>query len=360
MKRAQARDNELPSEASEVRYMVYALDAATGKIKWEREAIRTTPFGGRHRKNTYASETPFTDGERLYASFGQNVGLFCYTLDGKLLWKSQWKPQTDLPRLRHGVVANRVRRPRLSAAGQRRGLVAHRARRQDRQADLAHAAATRPDFPKSSWMTPFVWKNALRTEIVTTGHGCVISYDLDGTELWRVTGMSMPTAVAVVGRRPALRRHRRAGRRQSTVPRDQAGASGRHLAESRARDSNAFIAWSQSARLGLHAVGAGARRPRLSGARHRHPDGPQREDGRADLQGARRRRRPHVLGVAGRRRAIACYLLTEEGVTFVLDAGDEYKEIAHNDLCEMSLASPAVAGDAIYIRTESKLYKIAN
>ena len=53
-------------------------------------------------------------------------------------------------------------------------------------------------------------------------------------------------------------------------------------------------------------------------------------------------------------------LLTEEGTTFVLESGAEYKEIARNDLGEMTLASPAVAGDAIYIRTESKLYKIAN
>ena len=55
--------------------MVYALDAGTGKIG-EREAHKAKPFGGRHRKNTYASETPFTDGERLYVSFGQNVGSF--------------------------------------------------------------------------------------------------------------------------------------------------------------------------------------------------------------------------------------------------------------------------------------------
>ena len=53
------------------------------------------------------------------------------------------------------------------------------------------------------------------------------------------------------------------------------------------------------------------------------------------------------------------FLLTEEGVTFVLDSGPEYKEIARNDLGEMSLASPAAAGGALYIRTESKLYKIA-
>jgi outer membrane protein assembly factor BamB len=52
------------------------------------------------------------------------------------------------------------------------------------------------------------------------------------------------------------------------------------------------------------------------------------------------------------------FLLTEEGVTFVLDGGDEYKEIAKNDLAEMTLASPAIAAGAIYIRTESKLYKI--
>ena len=42
----------------------------------------------------------------------------------------------------------------------------------------------------------------------------------------------------------------------------------------------------------------------------------------------------------------------------MLQAGNEYKEIAKNDLGEMSLASPAIAGGAIYIRTESKLYKI--
>ena len=45
-------------------------------------------------------------------------------------------------------------------------------------------------------------------------------------------------------------------------------------------------------------------------------------------------------------------------MTFVLEDGDQYKELAKNDLDEMSLASPAIAGGAIYIRTESRLYKI--
>ncbi|HEY6554530.1 MAG TPA: PQQ-binding-like beta-propeller repeat protein, partial [Vicinamibacteria bacterium] len=93
LKRVVARDIELSSEAEEVSYQVFALDAQTGKIVWQREAHRGKPPGGRHRKNTYASETPATDGERLYASFGGNVGLFCYGLDGTLLWKRTWTPQ---------------------------------------------------------------------------------------------------------------------------------------------------------------------------------------------------------------------------------------------------------------------------
>ena len=50
--------------------------------------------------------------------------------------------------------------------------------------------------------------------------------------------------------------------------------------------------------------------------------------------------------------------LAENGVTFVLENADQYKELAKNDLDEMSLASPAIAGGAIYIRTETKVYKI--
>ena len=146
MRRVRARDNESPEESDEIRYMVYALDAGTGKIKWEREAHTGQAVGGRHRKNTYASETPFTDGERLYVSFGQNVGLFCYTLDGTLLWKKQWPPQPIY--LDFGTASSPIgpRRPRLSAARQRGRVVPHRARRQDRRGDLAHRAGRRPAF----------------------------------------------------------------------------------------------------------------------------------------------------------------------------------------------------------------------
>lgn len=52
------------------------------------------------------------------------------------------------------------------------------------------------------------------------------------------------------------------------------------------------------------------------------------------------------------------YLLSEDGFTFVIEAGDKYMELAKNSLDEMSLASPALAPDAIFLRTQTKLYRI--
>jgi outer membrane protein assembly factor BamB len=357
-KRAQARDNELTAEADEIRYMVYALDARTGKVKWEREAVKTRPFGGRHRKNTYASETPVTDGERLYASFGQNVGLFVYSLDGTLLWKKQWTPKAiyldfgtaSSPTVADGrvyLLQDNEEQASIAALDAKTG------------AEIWRTPRSGTGFPlKSSWMTPFVWKNPLRTEIVTTGHGAVISYDLQGKELWRANRMSMPTAspFAVDGllyvgtgsqgdaNRPFL----------AIKP----GASG-DITLKPGETSNAFIAWSQ---------------PRASG----YTPSAIVHDGRAyvvhdtgimTVLDAKTGKQIYKVRVGGGGQTFSAspvaaggrvFLLTEEGTTFVLESGPEYKEIARNDLNEMSLASPAVAGDAIYIRTESKLYKIAN
>src|SRR5262245_61230910 len=64
------------------RWQVCCLDLKTGKILWQKTAHEGKPESTAHIKNSYASETPVTDGERIYAYFG-NVGLFCYDLEGK-------------------------------------------------------------------------------------------------------------------------------------------------------------------------------------------------------------------------------------------------------------------------------------
>jgi len=72
------------------RWMVYAIDWKTGKILWETK-VHEGKAPARHLKNSYASETPVTDGERIYAYFG-SAGVFCLDRSGKVLWEHPLGP----------------------------------------------------------------------------------------------------------------------------------------------------------------------------------------------------------------------------------------------------------------------------
>ena len=71
--------------------MLYALDWETGDVHWARELHASAPAAPRHLKNSYASETPVTDGDRVYAYFGQ-LGVFAFDMDGAPLWSRRWGP----------------------------------------------------------------------------------------------------------------------------------------------------------------------------------------------------------------------------------------------------------------------------
>lgn len=357
-RRVRARDIESTEEAEEVAYVLMALDAATGNVAWRHEAQRGKPFGGRHRKNTYASETPFTDGERLYVSFGQNVGVFAYSLDGKPLWSRTWPPQriyNDFGTASSPVAhAGRVF---LLQDSEQESFVTALDAASGRE--LWRTARPRADFLNSSWNTPLVWTNSRRTEVVVTGHGFIVSYGLDGRELWRVAlqGVTMPTPSAFAERDVLFVG---TGSQQDGANRPffaiRAGASG-DITLKAGETSNAFVAWQQGRASGYTP----------SGIVH---------DGRVylvhdigilvvlDAETGREIYKARIGGggqtfsaspvAAGRH----LFFLNEDGVTFVLEGGQEYKEVARNDLDEMSLATPAIAGNAIYLRTRTKLYKI--
>jgi outer membrane protein assembly factor BamB len=355
MKRVRARDNEAPEESEDIRYMVYALDVQSGKIRWEREAVKARPSGGRHRKNTYASETPFTDGERLYASFGQNVGLFVYTLDGTLLWKKQWPPQPIY--LDFGTASSPIvhdgRVYLLHDSEAESFLLALDARTGD---EIWRAPRPNTGLPKSSWTTPFVWKNDQRTEIVTTGHGLVLAYGLDGKELWRITRMAMPTAAPMAAGGMLYVGTGSQGDANRPFIAVRPGGSG-DISLKPEETSNAFIAWRHPRASGytpsalvhggraylVHDTGIMAVLDASTG----------KEIYKVRVGGGGHTFSASPVGVGDR-----VLLVSEDGMAFVLQAGDQYKEIARNDMGEMSLASPAIAGGAIYLRTESKLYKI--
>ena len=83
-----------PGLQPEQRFEVLCLDRKTGKVVWERTAITTQPHEGYHHMyGSFASNSPVTDGKHLYAFFGSR-GIYCYDLDGKLIW------QKDLGRMK--------------------------------------------------------------------------------------------------------------------------------------------------------------------------------------------------------------------------------------------------------------------
>ena len=65
---------------------VLGLDAKSGKVLWERTAYEGPVADGRHRKSSFASATPVTDGRHVFVFFGTE-GLYAYGVDGALIWK---------------------------------------------------------------------------------------------------------------------------------------------------------------------------------------------------------------------------------------------------------------------------------
>jgi hypothetical protein len=52
--------------------------------------------------------------------------------------------------------------------------------------------------------------------------------------------------------------------------------------------------------------------------------------------------------------------MSEEGDTYVVEAANEYKLVRTNSLDDFSMATPAIVGDRLLIRTQHRLYSIRN
>jgi hypothetical protein len=175
------------AQRPEYEWKMLCLDLNSGKARWERTLHQGIPAQPVHVKNTFVSETPVTDGERVYSYIG-NVGVFASDLEGRPVWSKPIDPH----KMRYGWG------PAASPALYRERL--YLINDNDEQSYiLALDAQTGKEVwrtdrdEKSNWSTPFVWENTRRTEIVTPGTGAVRSYDLEGKLLWSLNGMSSIT-----------------------------------------------------------------------------------------------------------------------------------------------------------------------
>jgi outer membrane protein assembly factor BamB len=365
-KRVISRDIELTSETGDIRYMVYAFNAGTGKLKWEREAHKGAPFGGRHRKNTYASETPATDGERLYVYFG-NVGLFAYTLDGKPVWNTRFDPQPMY--LDFGTAASPV-------VSDGRVFVVHDNEGKSFVAAVdaksgKHLWRVERDIKApqgSGWSSPFLWategtestdpKRHRRTELIVIGRQHAISYDpATGKEIWRLrglTGQSTPSPVAADGLLYLATGSQ--GESNRPVFAVRPGASG-DISLAKGEEQNAFVAWFHP-RASAYTSSPLVYRGRMyvvndNGILTVFDSQTGKEIYKARAGGSGNTFSASPWAADGK-----IYLLSEDGHTFVIEAGDKYVELSKNSVDEMSFASPALAPNTIFLRTQTKLYRI--
>lgn len=354
MEKLRQRDLESPQEAGDLQFMLYSIDIRTGQVRWAREAHRGPPVGGRHRKNTYASETPATDGERIYALFG-NIGLFCYSMDGTLLWTHKIPPQ-----------------PRYLDFGTAASPVVHAGRvyfQDDNEVDSYLAALdaktgavvwktprTAGGGRLSGWSSPYLWVNAKRTEIVTIGRQLAVSYGLDGRELWRLEGLTQASPTPTEGDGLLYLGTGSQGESNRPLYAVKPGAAG-DISLKGGDTANEFVAWFQPR------AAAYTSSPLVFGGRVYAVN----DTGILQVFEAKTGREIYKARVGGVGNTFsaspwACggkiYFLSEEGDTFVINPGDAYDEIAKNSLGELALASPAVTRDGIFVRTQSKLYRV--
>lgn len=351
MKRLNERDIEMPDEV-QLHYFLYCLDLKSGSVNWKKEFYSGRPPGGRHRKNSFASETPVTDGKHVYL-YVANLGLYAFDLKGKQVWTTPLEASpiylefgTGASPVLHGdqliIASDNEKQQFLAAFDKRTGKQIWRTNRE-----------VGPKGRRSGWATPFVWTNAVRTEIVTIGPTEAVSYDLEGKELWRLGGMSatpIPTPFSHDGLLYID------GGRGAQIYAVKPGASG-NISLAQGQRSNEFVVWSEP-RAGtylptpvIYEGGLYALTETGILSRFDAKTGKLTYKTRIDPAAGFFTSSPWAYN--GK-----IFCLSEEGKTFVIAAGEKFELLHANPLDDMAQATPALVGDRLLLRTERTLYSL--
>lgn len=185
----------------------------------------------------------------------------------------------------------------------------------------------------------------------------VVSYGLDGRELWRLRGMTQATPSPTIGGGLLFVGSGSQGENSRPLYAIKPGASG-DISLAQGETSGPFVAWFQPRatpytgsplfyRGQLYAINDGGMMQVLEAATGR-------ELYRERVGGSGNTFSASPIASDGR-----IYALNENGTAFVFAAGETYTELGRNVLDEMSLATPAVSGAGLFLRTQTKLYRIA-
>ena len=328
-------------------FLVLAVSRSDGKILWKKVLREEFPHEGGHETGSLASNSPTTDGERLYAFFGSR-GLYCLNLDGELKW------QQDLGRMNT-----------LHAHGEGSSPVLYGDKLivcwDHETGSFLYAFDKRtgrqlwkvPRDETTSWSTPLVVEDNGRPQIVVSATKRVRGYDpATGAQLWECAGLTDNVVSSpVYGHGMIFSGNSYYS--QSMLAIRLAGAKGDITGTDR-------VAWKLS-RLTPYVSSPLLYGDTLYFLRHNQnilsrlepatgqPRGePIRLDGIRDFIFA------SPVGAAGR-----IYVTARDGITVVLRHDRTNAVLAVNQLDDVFSASPALVEKELYLRGERFLYCLA-
>jgi outer membrane protein assembly factor BamB len=323
------------------RRALLCFDRNDGKLLWEAAAPPPETVERLFRKNSYATATPATDGERIYALFG-NGGIAAFDFNGKQVWHYSFGATSNY----HG--------PGGSPLLYKDRVIFYQDQRSDSFIAALNAKTGKVMWKTArqeavGWGTPAAIRAGARDEIVVNGQYAVRAYDPDtGKELWSAKGPTMEvTPTPAVGHGLVFCSSGRAGPTLAIRPGGTGDVTESHIVWQTPRGSPfipsplvhgdliylindmAAIATCLEAKTG-NTVWQG----RLGEAK--------REGFSAS-----------PLAVEGK-----IYFTNDDGETFVLAAGREFKILRINRLNEQTLATPALVNGTWYFRTATQLIAV--
>lgn len=318
---------------------VHALNRKTGKIIWSETVPAKSPEKGVRDKNGFASSTPATDGERVVAFLG-SCGLVCYDFSGQLLWTyDKFKVETG-----HGAGSSPLIYKDLVILAQDQNKADSIFIAVDKRTGELRWQQTRPKA--MTWSSPIVVHSGDRDELIVAGGKTVVGYNpLDGESYWTLTGTTVEVVpTVVVGPHLIISASGRNGPTIGFRPGGAGDVSATHLA------------W-RTVRGGPHVPS-----PVLVGNRLFVVNDTgiatclNSETGELIWQN----RIEDSFSASPIVSNGLIYFPSETGVTYVLRAADEFEIVSQNDLGDPILASPAVVGDQMLIRTKEDLFFIGD
>jgi outer membrane protein assembly factor BamB len=178
-----AHDNT--TKVQETKFLVLAVNREDGEMLWQTTVAYQIPHESRHDTGSYASASPTTDGERIYAFFGSN-GLYCLDWNGEVLWEKDLGDmhskhghgEGSSPTLYGGILVVNWDHEGPSFAVALDKRTGKELWRNDR------------DEP-TSWSSPHVVVHQGNPQVVISAANRIRSYDLDtGKQIWECGGLS--------------------------------------------------------------------------------------------------------------------------------------------------------------------------